>query len=80
MGRYNKRGHRQGKKWGKKNYKQNNAFTDTDLILIEQYLKDYRTNAYDLYYNRGKVNQHVEEDDSITVVIGKHKFLSLIHI
>lgn len=74
MGRYNKRGHRQGKKWGKKNYKQNNAFTDTDLILIEQYLKDYRTNAYDLYYNRGKVNQHVEEDDSITVVIGKHKF------
>ena len=72
MGRY-----RQGKKWGKKNYKQNNAFTDTELILIEQYLKDYRIKAYDLYYNRGNVNQQVVEDDSIPVVIGKHKFLVL---
>jgi len=74
MGRYNKRGHRQGKKWGKKNYKQNNAFTDTELILIEQYLKEYRMKAYDLYYNRGNANQQVVEDDSIPVVIGKHKF------
>lgn len=87
MGRY-RRGHKH-QKWHRKNRDQSgnggdgdsaNQLTDSDWMLLEGYLLEYRSRAYEAHRSKGKTstrNQEAQQLSDVPVIIGNHQFLSL---
>ena len=82
MGRY-RRGHKHRGKWrGKKRKEQSggdwgNSMSDDDWTLIEKYLLEYRSKAYDVYKSKQQNMERREQKTTAPVRIGSHNFLPL---
>lgn len=84
MGRY-RRGHKH-QKWRGTNRKQSessgdgdltNQMTDSDWMLLESYLVEYRSRAYEAHRFKGKMITWNHEVRDVPVMIGNHQFLPL---
>ncbi|KAL9191120.1 hypothetical protein ACHAXT_000826 [Thalassiosira profunda] len=76
MGRY-RRGRKHGKRWHRKRDGDGDAFSREDWALLENYLLEYRTKAYDAHTKRPESTSHQRENappaDS-PILIGGHNF------